>query len=135
MERSEHKSLAEFTLDILPREATYYFYILKCRDGQRYYGSTNNLSKRLRMHSEGHVVSTRKKRPVRLVYYEEFHSYQETLKREIQFKNGRTRKETIEKLIDSFPAAKCQGFNSYSDLARSNELAKSRAHWRRSSVG
>jgi threonine-phosphate decarboxylase len=36
----------------------------------------------------------------------------QAFKREMQFKNGKTRRTTIEKLIRSFPKAKCQGFNS-----------------------
>jgi len=111
-ERSDRKSLSEFTLDILPKSSRYYVYILKCRDGNRYVGSTNDLVKRLVFHAEGHVPSTRKRRPVALVYYEGFATRIEALKREMQFKNGKTRKETIEKLITSFLQTKCQGFNS-----------------------
>ncbi|MFH1858452.1 MAG: GIY-YIG nuclease family protein [Candidatus Omnitrophota bacterium] len=86
----------------------YYFYILKCSDGTQYYGHTNNLIERLREHVKGRVCATRNKQPT-LVYYEEFDSRSEAFKREMQFKNGKTRKETIEKLIISFSKAKCQG--------------------------
>ncbi|MBM3253510.1 MAG: GIY-YIG nuclease family protein [Candidatus Omnitrophica bacterium] len=92
-------------------DTTYYFYILKCKDGTKYYGHTNNLVKRLREHIKGQVYSTRNKLPT-LIYYEELNSRSESFKRERQFKNGRTRRETIEKMINSFPQAKCQGFNS-----------------------
>ncbi|MBC8474011.1 MAG: GIY-YIG nuclease family protein [Candidatus Omnitrophica bacterium] len=91
----------------------YYFYILKCKDGTRYYGHTNNIKVRLSEHLKGKVYFTRNKLPVKLVYYEEFSSRSEAFRREKQFKNGKTRKETIEKLINSFPMAKCQGFNSH----------------------
>ena len=111
-ERSERKSIAEFTLDVLPVSANYYFYILSTATGSRYYGHTDNLFRRLTEHQKGEVWSTRNKRPLTLVYYEEYHSRAEVCRREMQFKNGRTRKETIEKLIDSFPQAKCQGFDS-----------------------
>jgi putative endonuclease len=90
---------------------TYYFYILKCNDKTKYYGHTNNLTERLNDHIKGYVYSIRNKQP-KLVYYEEFTSRSEAFRREMQFKNGKTRKETIEKLINSFPETKCQGFNS-----------------------
>ncbi len=86
--------------------------MLKCNDGSRYYGHTSNLPKRLIEHNKGRVFSTKDKQP-KLVYYEEFNSRSEAFMREMQFKNGKTRKETIEKLIASFPKAKCQGFNSH----------------------
>lgn len=101
------------TLDILPMNTTYYFYILKCNDDTKYYGHTNNLAERLVDHLKGQVRFAKYKRPVELVYYEEFNSRSEAFKREMQFKNGKTRKGTIEKLISSFPKAKCQGFNSH----------------------
>jgi len=102
------------TLDILFMKVNsiYYFYILKCNDGSKYYGHTNNLEKRFKAHSGGQVYSTRDRRPLKLAYWEELETRSEAFRREMQFKNGRTRKETIEKLIDSFPQVKCQGFNS-----------------------
>ena len=103
-------------LDILLMKLTYYFYILMCSDGTKYYGHTSDLMQRIRSHSNGHVRSTKRKRPVRLVYYEEFSSRSEAFRRERQFKNGKTRKSTIEKLISSFPKEKCQGFNSQTSL-------------------
>ena len=90
----------------------FYTYILKCNDGTKYYGHSNNLLKRLRDHLNGRIRFTRNKQP-RLVYYEEFYSRSGAFKREKQFKNGRTRKTTIDKLIANFSVAKCQGFNSH----------------------
>jgi len=110
---AKKKQLAEFTLDILSMVIKYYFYILECSNGKRYYGHTNDLIKRFIRHSRGQVKSTKNIRPVKLVYYEEFDTKPQAYKREIQFKNGKTRKETIEKLIKVFPVTKCQGFNSH----------------------
>jgi len=87
------------------------YYILKCNDRTKYYGHTNNLTKRFKEHRRGFVHSTRDKQP-ELVYCEEFTTRSEAFMREKQFKNGKTRRKTIEKLIASFPRAKCQGFNS-----------------------
>ncbi len=89
----------------------FYTYILKCQNNCKYYGHTNNLRERLKDHLNGQVNFTRNKKP-ELVYYEEFSTRSEAFKREQQFKNGRTRKETIDKLIANFSMAKCQGFNS-----------------------
>jgi len=104
---------AELTLDILPMNSTYYFYILKCNDSKRYYGHTNSLINRFLEHQKGRVYFTKNKQPLELVYYEKFDSRPEAFRREMQFKSGKTRKETIENLIASFPKAKCQGFNSH----------------------
>lgn len=111
-EQSERKVLSELTLDILFMSSKYYFYILKCSDNNRYYGHTNDLHKRLRSHLEGRVLSTKNRRPLDLIYYEEYDSRSLAFRREMQFKNGKTRKATIDKLIQSFPKTKCQGFNS-----------------------
>ncbi|HEO64138.1 MAG TPA: GIY-YIG nuclease family protein [Candidatus Omnitrophica bacterium] len=96
----------------------YYFYILKASNNTRYYGHTNNLSRRTYEHAKGQVPSTRKKRPLKLIYYEELNTRSETFKREMQFKNGKTRKETIEKLIDNFPKTNVKG------LIRPNRFGK-----------
>jgi len=88
-----------------------YFYILRCNDDTKYYGHTNNLSERFNDHLKGYVRPTKNKEPL-LAYYEEFDTCSQAFNREMQFKSGKTRKETIEKMIKSFSVAKCQGFNS-----------------------
>jgi len=82
-------------------DSIYYFYILSCNDGSRYYGHTNNLDRRLKEHLLGHINWTRNKKP-ELVYFERFKLRSEAYKREMQFKDGKTRKETIEKIIRNF---------------------------------
>ena len=91
---------------------SYYFYILKCNDNKRYYGHTGNLKGRLKEHSRGRVKATKHRRPGSLIYAEELSSRSKAHKREMKFKNGKTRRKTIDKLINSFPKEKCQGFNS-----------------------
>ncbi len=50
-----------------------YVYILECSDGSYYTGSTQNLELRLLQHQNGEGSNHTKKRlPVKLVYYEEF---------------------------------------------------------------
>ena len=95
------------------RPMTYHFYILLSkRDGNYYYGHTSNLRERLRKHREGLTRSTKSRRPLELVYFEPSATRKESLCRERQFKNGRIRKETRDKLIRSFPPSKLIPFNS-----------------------
>ena len=101
----------------------YYVYILRCDDGAKYYGHTTNLEQRFIAHENGLVAFTKRRRPIELVYFEEFEDRSKAFKREMLFKNDKTRKKTIEKLITNFPRAKCQGFNSRSHLRSLNVLA------------
>ena len=77
-----------------------YTYILKCSDGSLYCGWTNNLEKRLAAHNAGTASKyTRTRRPVELVYFEEFETKQEAMSREFHIKRM-TRQEKLE-LIES----------------------------------
>ena len=72
-----------------------YTYILKCNDGTLYTGWTNNLEKRVKDHNEGKGAKyTKARRPVSLVYYEEFESKEEAMKREYAIKQM-TRSEKL----------------------------------------
>ena len=67
-----------------------YAYLLLCADDSIYAGWTNDLQKRLHAHNEGHGAKyTRGRRPVRLVYAEEFATKEEAQSRECQFKKLR----------------------------------------------
>ncbi len=74
----------------------FFVYLLECRDGSFYCGQTNDLEKRLDLHNKG-VASkyTSRKRPVRLIYSEEYATRSEAMKREYQIKQL-TRKEKEE---------------------------------------
>lgn len=64
-----------------------YVYILRCADNSLYTGWTNNLDKRLKMHSEGKGAKyTRARLPIELVYFEEFEDKIEAMKREYEIK-------------------------------------------------
>ena len=56
-----------------------YTYIVKCSDETLYTGWTNNLKKRLEAHNKN-------RRPVELVYFEEYDTKQEAMKREYAIK-------------------------------------------------
>ena len=65
-----------------------YTYILECKDGTYYTGWTNNLEKRLKDHNEGRGAKYTKARlPVSLIYYEEFQTKEEAMRREYAIKH------------------------------------------------
>jgi len=86
------------------RGMPWHVYILECRDGHRYVGMASDLGRRLADHRKGKVRSTKGRLPVRLVYFEEVQTSAEARRRERSFKSGRTRRETIEYMIATFPA-------------------------------
>ena len=62
-----------------------YMYILECVDNSYYTGSTIDLKRRLRQHQNGEGVNYTKKRlPVKLVYYEKFERIDRAFYREKQ---------------------------------------------------
>ena len=64
-----------------------YTYIVKCKDGTLYTGWTKDLRSRMRSHNLGKGAKyTRNRLPVRLVYYEEYETKQEAMKREYAIK-------------------------------------------------
>lgn len=65
-----------------------YTYILECKDGTYYTGWTNNLDKRLKDHNDGKGAKYTKTRlPVSLIYYEEFQTKEEAMRREYAIKH------------------------------------------------
>ena len=75
-----------------------YTYIVRCKDGSLYTGWTNDIEKLIKAHNEGKGAKyTKSRRPVKLVYYEEFQTKEEAMKREYAIKHMR-RKEK-EKII------------------------------------
>ena len=88
-------------------------YILQCNDGSYYTGSTNDLDKRLNEHNSGFGANYTKKRlPVKLIYFEEFQRIDEAFLREKQIQNwSRAKKEALmkgelEKLVELARAKK-----------------------------
>ncbi len=66
----------------------FYAYILRSQITKRhYYGSTEDLDKRLSYHNGGKVRSTKGYRPWKIHYFETFHTQGEALKRELFFKS------------------------------------------------
>ena len=72
----------------------YFIYILQSlKDKRTYVGYTNNLEERLRRHNSGQVTATRHRRPLKLLFSEEFKTEQEAKKREQYWKNGGGRRK------------------------------------------
>ena len=65
-----------------------FIYVLRCKDQKLYIGSTRDMDKRLEAHKMGRVKTTKGRRPVQLIYIEEFESYKEAHKRELYLKSG-----------------------------------------------
>ncbi|MEZ3160652.1 GIY-YIG nuclease family protein [Microbacterium sp. BWT-B31] len=65
-----------------------YMYILECADRSLYVGSTRDLEHRLAQHQEGEGAEyTRRRRPVRLLYFEQFARIADAYLREKQIQN------------------------------------------------
>ena len=72
----------------------YFIYVLKSKiTNSSYLGHTSNLEKRLIEHNNGKSLSTRGKRPWRLVYKEEYKTRSEAASREKYFKSVEGRLE------------------------------------------
>lgn len=71
-----------------------YTYLVRCKDGSLYCGWTNDLDERIKAHNDGKGAKyTRCRRPVKLVYYEEFLTKEEAMSREYAIKRlSRTQK-------------------------------------------
>lgn len=64
-----------------------YTYLLQCGDGSLYCGWTNDLEKRIAAHRSGKGGKyTRTHLPVELVYFEEFDTKEEAMRRECEIK-------------------------------------------------
>jgi putative endonuclease len=61
----------------------YYVYVLESsKDKKKYTGYTKNLKLRFELHEKGEVVSTKNRRPLKLIYYEACLNQQDATHRE-----------------------------------------------------
>lgn len=85
----------------------YFVYILKCNDNTYYTGVTNNIERRVAAHQEGTDKKsyTYKRRPIQLVFYEEFSSIDFAIEKEKQIKKWSKKKKEalINKQFDKLP--------------------------------
>ena len=70
----------------MPKPKTkYWLYIIECRNGTYYTGTTSNLEERWKAHTDGSGSNyTRKHPPKKLVFVKEFRSIYEARERELQ---------------------------------------------------
>jgi predicted GIY-YIG superfamily endonuclease len=69
-------------------------YILRCSNGSYYVGHTDDLEKRLAAHQSGEIRGyTHSRRPVQLVFHEEFPSREDAFLRKRQLKGWSRRKK------------------------------------------
>ncbi len=81
----------------------YYVYILFSEiDKQLYTGFTDNLRSRFKAHSEGFVKATKRRRPLRLIYYEAYLLDSDARRREKYLKGGNGRGELKIQLKEIF---------------------------------
>ncbi|OGE18851.1 excinuclease ABC subunit C [Candidatus Daviesbacteria bacterium RIFCSPLOWO2_02_FULL_41_8] len=67
----------------------YYVYILKSsKNGSLYIGYTSDLKKRFAEHNNGLSISTKYKRPYKLIFYEAFLDRIDAKHREVYLKSG-----------------------------------------------
>jgi len=78
----------------------FYVYALKSkRDNSLYIGYTADLRMRLKSHFLGRVFSTRKKRPLKLVYYEAYKEEKDARRREYELKHNSSQKENLKRRL------------------------------------
>ena len=80
----------------------YTYVLLSEKDNKLYTGFTEDLKLRLGEHKRGVVISTRERRPLKLVYYEACIDAQDALKREKYFKSGFGRRFLMNRLESYF---------------------------------
>lgn len=76
----------------------YWVYILNCSDNSYYTGHTDNLEQRLSEHMNGDFIGcyTFKRRPLNLVFSQEFSTREDALSSELQIKGwSRKKKEAM----------------------------------------
>jgi putative endonuclease len=74
---------------------TFFTYIALCSDQSFYVGITNNIFNREKRHNAGHgSIYTRGRRPIKIIYFEEYTTRKQAAQRESQLK-GWTRKKKI----------------------------------------
>ncbi|MEK7134676.1 MAG: GIY-YIG nuclease family protein [Patescibacteria group bacterium] len=73
------------------------------KDKKLYVGCTNNLSKRLRRHENGHVSATKYRRPLTLIHSETYENKSEAFQRERFLKSlwgAREKKKIFKKYLE-----------------------------------
>ncbi len=79
----------------------WWVYIVQCRDGSYYTGSTPNIEQRIATHNSGKGAKyTRARLPVKIVFTEKKENHSQALKREFQIKSLKRDQKKI--LVNQF---------------------------------
>lgn len=80
----------------------YYIYVLLSdKDKKLYIGYTTNLRHRLKEHESGKTISTRYRRPLKLIFYEAYLNQEDALRRERYFKTTKG-KITLKQMLKRY---------------------------------
>lgn len=80
----------------------FYFYIIQDSLDNLYFGSTNNLKRRLKEHQNGTSVYTKRSKDWELIYYEAYCSESDAREREQKVKNNAgSKKHLLNRIIRS----------------------------------
>ena len=75
------------------------YLLLSLKDQRSYVGSTPDIIRRLKEHEEGKCKSTKDRRPLKLIYQEEYETLAKARKRESYLKTRNGRRE-LKKIFD-----------------------------------
>lgn len=84
----------------------HYTYILKMNNNKFYIGYTDDIKRRLREHKCGHINTTKKYLPIRLIFYEAFLNKKDAARREKYFKTSKG-KTTLRLMLKEFLGMGC----------------------------
>jgi predicted GIY-YIG superfamily endonuclease len=88
---------------------SFWMYVLRCADDSFYVGHTDDLGKRIAVHQDGSLGGyTAKRRPVTLLYAEEFDTRDDAFQRERQVKGGRQRRSRLLRIMIGFGCSACR---------------------------
>jgi len=79
----------------------YLYILLSTKDNKFYIGSTNDLKRRLQEHQQGKNISTAKRLPVELIFYEAYPTKTDAERRERYFKTDKG-KTTLRQMLRGY---------------------------------
>ena len=81
------------------------YLLLSIRDSRTYLGSTDSLERRVKEHNQGRSKSTKNRRPLKLIYFEEYDTLEKARAREKYLKTRSGRRE-LKKIFEKLKIKK-----------------------------